>query len=577
MKPIASVCVLLVALAICPVYGRASLPTYNVTIEDDCSYPQFSDYDYGLESADIEFSNDHPCPGETVTITAHVRNYGLCTANSPWGFWSPTGRSCWGEWDFYYPASGTVDISYRCWDQDATVDWRVELDGVHIADASVPKSVDGQCFKLVTIHDVSIQEGWHTIFLGTYQMDFYPDYILDWVEVGEVHIEGETYDRTGGNATPLDWRGLTTSPRCPRCPDPSPLSELTIQIWSGDPAAGGTLLCEDCVGQPQEVNDYHQCWPGQGPYTAHYIENNGQAPLICDWTPTAPGAQEIYVVVDPHGGLTEIDETNNVVQRAVEVTSCADIDIKPGSCPNPLNRNSHGVLPVALVGSANFDATMVNVSSVRLSRADGVGGEVAPNEGPPGPHSVFADVATPFDGEPGDCHELEGDGIVDLSMKFRTDQVVAALQLNEVDYGELELIVTGQLLDGTEFTSAGDCIRLVPPRVPGPDQSRLSVESNLDDAWVEVEPLDLTLDGGGFADFERVYNQGTVITLTAPGSADGRTFRAWEIDGVMQTAGQTVVEMTIVGDVTARARYRSQTLKQPGLGGHDGSPVLLER
>ena len=58
--------------------------------------------------------------------------------------------------------------------------------------------------------------------------------------------------------------------------------------------------------------------------------------------------------------------------------------------------------------------------ALRLSRADGVGGEVAPNEGPPGPHSVFADVATPFEGVPCDCHALLGDGQVDLSMKFRT-------------------------------------------------------------------------------------------------------------------------------------------------------------
>lgn len=139
----------------------------------------------------------------------------------------------------------------------------------------------------------------------------------------------------------------------------------------------------------------------------------------------------------------------------------APLDIKPGSCPNAFNRGSHGVLPVALVGTESFDVTQVDISSILLSRADGVGGSVAPNEGPPGPHSVFEDVATPFDGELCDCHELQGDGILDLSMKFRTDDVVAALELDDFRRGDLvELVVTGILLDGTEF-EAGDCILIV--------------------------------------------------------------------------------------------------------------------
>ncbi len=141
----------------------------------------------------------------------------------------------------------------------------------------------------------------------------------------------------------------------------------------------------------------------------------------------------------------------------------AGLDVKPGSCPNPVNRSSHGVLPVALVGTESLDVMEVDLATIQLSRADGVGGSVAPNEGPPGPHSEFEDVATPFDGELCDCHDLDGDGITDLSMRFRTDDVVAALELDDLPAGDLvELVVSGALLDGTEF-SASDCIRLVPP------------------------------------------------------------------------------------------------------------------
>ncbi len=62
-----------------------------------------------------------------------------------------------------------------------------------------------------------------------------------------------------------------------------------------------------------------------------------------------------------------------------------------------------------------------------------------------------------------DCHELEGDGIPDLSMKFWSDEVVEQLQLADLPGGALvELVVTGTLLDGTSF-SASDCIVLVGP------------------------------------------------------------------------------------------------------------------
>ena len=214
----------------------------------------------------------------------------------------------------------------------------------------------------------------------------------------------------------------------------------------------------------------------------------------------------------------------------------ANLDIKPGSCPNSFNRNSHGVLPVALVGTADFDPMQIDLATVQLTRADGVGGSVAPNEGPPGPHSVFEDVATPFDGEPCNCHELEGDGITDLSMKFKTDDVVAALQLNDLPAGDLvELVVSGTLLDGTPF-SASDCIRLVPPGTPG---GLLAVGSNLPGAWLDVSPLDLQLDGGGFANFERTFPQTTVVTLTAPAAFQGWVFSGWMTDGGLRP-GQSI-------------------------------------
>ena len=61
-----------------------------------------------------------------------------------------------------------------------------------------------------------------------------------------------------------------------------------------------------------------------------------------------------------------------------------------------------------------------------------------------------------------DCHEMEGDGIDDLTMKFSTPDVVDVLELDALEPGEtVELVVSGTLQDGTPF-SASDCILIVP-------------------------------------------------------------------------------------------------------------------
>ena len=144
------------------------------------------------------------------------------------------------------------------------------------------------------------------------------------------------------------------------------------------------------------------------------------------------------------------------------------LDIKPGSCPNPLNRGSRGKLPVAILGTAGFDVSMIDVATIALSRADGIGGTVAPLQGPPGPGIHMEDVGTPFCGEACECHEMEGDGICDLTMKFSTPEVVQMLELADVEPGTLELVVSGSLLDGTPF-SASDCVLL---RVHGQGQMK---------------------------------------------------------------------------------------------------------
>ncbi len=227
------------------------------------------------------------------------------------------------------------------------------------------------------------------------------------------------------------------------------------------------------------------------------------------------------------------DEGQNCI---LEIYACpaigapVDLDIKPGSCPNSYNRNSHGVLPVALVGTEGFDVTQVDLDSLLLRRKDGEPGEVAPNFGPPGPSPTVEDAATPFAGpEQCDCHELTGDGIDDLMLHFRTDDVVANLDLNSFSPGALvSLTLVGELNNGTAF-EVDDCVRLVPPGTPA---GMLAVHSNVTDAWIDLSPIDNQLDGGGFATFVRTFPLSSVVTLTAPKTQNGWSFAGWRLTSI---------------------------------------------
>ena len=101
------------------------------------------------------------------------------------------------------------------------------------------------------------------------------------------------------------------------------------------------------------------------------------------------------------------------------------VDIKPMSWPNPLNVKAKGVLPVAILGTADFDVSQVDPATVRLEG-------VAPLRW------ALEDVGT--DGDP-----LAGpDGFTDLSLKFDTREIVSVLgTVNDGDNVVLHL--TGNL------------------------------------------------------------------------------------------------------------------------------------
>lgn len=140
----------------------------------------------------------------------------------------------------------------------------------------------------------------------------------------------------------------------------------------------------------------------------------------------------------------------------------AVLDIRPGSCPNPISRRSKGVIPAAILGSDLLDVTQIDPESLELRRSDGLGGFVQPLMDRRGLGMSIHNVPGPAGGEGCDCWTLGSDGIADLVMTFSTSDVVSEFDLTgEAPGSTVELTITGSLLDGTEF-SATDCVRVQP-------------------------------------------------------------------------------------------------------------------
>ena len=135
------------------------------------------------------------------------------------------------------------------------------------------------------------------------------------------------------------------------------------------------------------------------------------------------------------------------------------VDIKPTSCPNPLNVKSKGVLPVAILGTEDFDVTTIDPETIRLNRScEGCVG-VAPIRWD------YEAVAKPFEGELCGCHELN-DTYMDLTLKFDTQELVEKLDLCPLDdREEIPLIITGNLKeeDGGTPIEGEDCIWVLKP------------------------------------------------------------------------------------------------------------------
>lgn len=147
-----------------------------------------------------------------------------------------------------------------------------------------------------------------------------------------------------------------------------------------------------------------------------------------DWYITTATDDIVYVGDHVEHSLSEVEPVviTLVVTDDDGLTDFAEvrvlpIDIKPNTDNNPLNLESVGVLPTALLSSSVFDATSIDTTALRM-----------------GPGQ--AEVAHPG----GHFEDVNGDGLLDLLVHFDTPSIAA-------DPSTTLLCVVGELSDGETF------------------------------------------------------------------------------------------------------------------------------
>ncbi len=175
-------------------------------------------------------------------------------------------------------------------------------------------------------------------------------------------------------------------------------SELQVQIEVSQVTAGGRAFSSIFLGEPTSSG-----FPYAEGMSVEKTDDGG------------------FIV----GGMMVSNDYDVYLAKLAPVSSGAlgvAIDIKPGSAANPINLASNGTTPVAIFGSAGFDATQIDPSTVTLA-----GAPVATNS-----WGKWKANAT----------DIDEDGTTDLLVHVVTARMA-------VSVGDTSATLAGQSYDGT--------------------------------------------------------------------------------------------------------------------------------
>ena len=171
-----------------------------------------------------------------------------------------------------------------------------------------------------------------------------------------------------------------------------------------------------------------------GTYSIPKFEHTGYSDTItAAGSFESGGSHEVGIRITYWGQPLWAEElVDNIILSMASIN--AQIDIKPGESVNSINIGSKGVVPVAILGSANFDASTVDQTTVSLE------GAAARLKGKSGDTGLLRDI--------------NGDGYLDLMVQVNTQD----LGLNT---GAVTATLTAYTFAGVPI-SGSDSINIVP-------------------------------------------------------------------------------------------------------------------
>jgi len=277
----------------------------------------------------------------------------------------------------------------------------------------------------------------------------------------------------------LSWQFPPGDFVCPDGPDARPPvadADGPYTIYVGDTltldGSGSTDDDNDIVSYVWDLDDngsFETDAGGQAIFDVNYTYLESLELLVNN-------TYNIHLKVTDSEGQSDVNDTTlTIVPKPALVVA---VDIKPGSCPNPLNVKSSGVLPVAILGTADYDVTTIDPTSIRLAGVEPL-------------RSGYEDVAAPLpDTNDCNCTTAGPDGYLDLTLKFQTQEIVEAIgEVNDGDVLTLEL--TGVLL-GERPIEGADCILIRGRHKPfnEADINKDGVVNNIDFAVMAENWLD---------------------------------------------------------------------------------------
>jgi hypothetical protein len=147
------------------------------------------------------------------------------------------------------------------------------------------------------------------------------------------------------------------------------------------------------------------------------------------------GGLPVTGIVDaPHGlsaTFSGVASLSTVVGLIPGLTTVI-VDIRPGGFPNSVNPAAHGVIPVAILSSASFDATAVDPLSIRF-----------------GPDGAFEAHGR------GHIDDADGDGDADLILHFAVAET--GIKCGDVFASLVGTTLGGQLIQGSDSITTASC------------------------------------------------------------------------------------------------------------------------